>query len=194
MQELLIIRQLYNLKTVYRDIPIQNKYESSAEHSRSAMLLADYFMDKLNVKLDRMKVFELLMYHDLAEIEIGDISLADTEGRKNKKEAEYQAMKKIASTLPPSMGEKYQALYIEFEKRITPEAKFAQAMDKLDSELQCFNTPEEDREKMKKAFIPYSEELLRKQKKQYFTDYPEIDRVSEMIIQFYKENGYLSGV
>ena len=192
MQQLLILRKLYDLKIVYRDIPIQNKYESSAEHSRSAMLLADYFMGKMDLPLNRLKVFELLLYHDLAEIETGDVSLADTtDARKNKQEAERQAMEKIVSTLPPFMGEKYQALYEEFEAKLTPEAKFAHAMDKLDAELQCFNPPEEDREKMKEAFVPYSEELVR-QKGKYYTDYPDVEEASEKIIQFFKENGYLS--
>ncbi|MDR2190988.1 MAG: HD domain-containing protein [Candidatus Peribacteria bacterium] len=192
MQHLLLIRKLYDLKTVYRDIPIQNKYESSAEHSRSAMLLADYFMDKLQLNLDRAKVFELLLYHDLAEIEIGDISLADTEARKNKKKAEYEAMEHIASTLPSFMGEKYKALYEEFEGKETPEARFAQAMDKLDAQLQCFNTPDHELDKMKEAFLPYSEELLRQQQQKHFTDFPEILDFSDKIIQFYKDNGYLS--
>ncbi|MDR0607005.1 MAG: HD domain-containing protein [Candidatus Peribacteria bacterium] len=191
MKDLLTIRTLYNLKTVYRDIPIQNKYESSAEHSRSAMLLADYFMDKLQLELDRAKVFELLLYHDLAEIEIGDISLADTERRKNKKECEYQAMQKIASTLPSFMGEKYKKLYEEFETKSTPEARFAQAMDKLDAQLQCFNTPEEEFDQIKTAFLPYSEELLRQQQQKHFVDFPEVLEFSEKIIQFFIENGYL---
>jgi putative hydrolase of HD superfamily len=192
MENLKHIRALYDLKTVYRDIPIQNKYESSAEHSRSAMLLADYFMDKMHLSLDRLKVFELLLYHDLAEIEIGDISLADTEARKNKKEREKQAMKNIASTLPSFMGEKYKTLFEEFEAKETPEAKFAQAMDKLDAQLQCFNTPEDELDQMKEAFLPYSEELLRQQQQNHFTSYPDILEFSDKIIQFYKENGYLS--
>ena len=105
-------------------------------------------------------MFELLIYHDLAELETGDISSSDIERRKNKKEIEYQAVKKIASELPSFMGKKYKALYEEFELRLTPEAKFAHAMDKLDAQLQCFNAPEADVERMKEAFLPYSEEIL----------------------------------
>lgn len=148
-------------------------------------------MDKMDLDLDRLKVFELLLYHDLAEIETGDVSLADTEKRKSKKEAEYQAMLNIASQLPSFMGEKYQALYEEFEENLTPEAKFANAMDKLDAQLQCFNTPEEDLERMKEAFSPYTYELLRQKQEQYFVDFPEIAESFDEIIQFYKDNGYI---
>ena len=192
MQDIFILRKLYDLKTVNRDIPIQDKYESSAEHSRSAMLLADYFIEKLNLQLDRMKVFELLLYHDLTEIETGDISLADTEARKNKKEITHQAMDKVASELPFFMREKYKALYWEMEDNQTLEAKFANAMDKLDAQLQCFNTPEAEIEQMTQAFLPYTEALVRYQKEKYFMDYSDIAEFSEIIIQSWKDRGYLS--
>ena len=191
MEHLSILRRLYDLKTVYRDIPIQNKYESSAEHSWSTMLLADYFMEKLGLQLDRLKVFELLIYHDLPELETGDISLADTEARKNKKEAERHSMESISATLPPFMREKYRALYEEFVARQTPESKFANAMDKFDAQLQCFNTPEGDVGRMKEAMLPYSEGLLREKRSDYFVDYPEVNEAFEYIIQHFKEMGYL---
>lgn len=72
MDELQRIRKLYKLKSVYRDSSVGNRKESSAEHSWSCLMLADYFIEKMNLKIDRIKVYELLMYHDLVEIEAGD--------------------------------------------------------------------------------------------------------------------------
>ena len=192
MEDLKKIRKLYDLKTIYRDNPIQQRYESSAEHSWSAMLLAEYFMEIMDIEINRVKVFELLLYHDLAEIEIGDISLSDTEARIEKKELEQKAVKRIASTLPISMGTKYLELYNEFENNKTLEARFANAMDKLDANLQCFNASDTELEKIKKAFLPYPEHLIRERKQKYFVEFPEINDVFEKTLQFFRENGYFS--
>jgi putative hydrolase of HD superfamily len=190
MENLKKIRKLYDLKIVYRDNPVQERYESTAEHSRSAMLLADYFMDKMNLPLDRLKVFELLLYHDLAEVEVGDVSLSDVAGRIGKKEREQQAVKHIASTLPPTMGTKYQALYEELEAKETLESRFANAIDKLDADFQCFNTADDDLETMREAFRPYPEHLLRERKQKYFIEFPEVNEAFEKILISHRQQGF----
>jgi putative hydrolase of HD superfamily len=190
MENLKHIRKLYDLKIVYRDNPLQQRYESSAEHSRSAMLLAEYFMETMEIAIDKLKVLELLLYHDLAEIETGDISLSDTQARNGKKEREQQAVKDIASTLPSAMGEKYQTLYEEFEAKETLESRFANAIDKLDADFQCFSTPDNDLEKMREAFRPYPELLLRERKQKYFIEFPEINEAFEKILLSHKQQGF----
>lgn len=61
--------RLFNkLKSVYRFSSVDNRKESTAEHTWSAMILADFFLTKTEIKLDRLKIYELLMYHDVAEI------------------------------------------------------------------------------------------------------------------------------
>lgn len=73
MQTILQIKKLYELKHVLRDNHVRNRIESVAEHSRSALILADYFLSTLQLDVDRLRVYELLMYHDVVEIETGDI-------------------------------------------------------------------------------------------------------------------------
>lgn len=61
---------LYQLKAVYRACDVDDRKESSAEHSWGCMILADYFLSKMKLKLDRTKVMDILLYHDLVEVEL----------------------------------------------------------------------------------------------------------------------------
>jgi len=71
---------LNKLKTVYRFNTAGDRHESSAEHSWGALMLADFYLTKMQsdgiktdktdkVVIDRLKVYELLMYHDVVEID-----------------------------------------------------------------------------------------------------------------------------
>ncbi len=88
MNNLFNIRKFYQLKHVERNAPVGKRKESPAEHSWSCLILADYFLNKMKKKdgeaLDRLKVYELLMYHDVVEIEAGDICISKEEKRKTK--------------------------------------------------------------------------------------------------------------
>jgi putative hydrolases of HD superfamily len=63
------LNKIYELKSVYRFTSVDDRKESVAEHSWSSLILADYFMTTMDIELDKIKVYELIMYHDLAEIE-----------------------------------------------------------------------------------------------------------------------------
>ena len=61
MEDLQKLRKLYHLKNVERANTVKDRKESSAEHSWSCLILADYFLTKMqNHHLDRLKVYELL--------------------------------------------------------------------------------------------------------------------------------------
>lgn len=52
--------------------------ESDAEHVYSMLMLAYFIIEKEKIKdLDTLKVFKMIMFHDLGEIEIGDITPFD---------------------------------------------------------------------------------------------------------------------
>ena len=85
MEEINKLRRLYHLKHVDRFNSVLKRKESSAEHSWSCLILADYFLNLMKDRdIDRLKVYELLLYHDVVEIEAGDIGLLETEKRKDK--------------------------------------------------------------------------------------------------------------
>src|SRR3989338_3585163 len=133
MNQINKMRKLYKLKEVYRYNSVQKRKESSAEHTWSALMLADYCLTRTKNNLNRLKVYELLMYHDIVEIETGDIPIHHEEKRNNKKQEEMKAANKLAQELPEEVGKKLQSLFTEFEENKTPEAKFARAIDKLDA-------------------------------------------------------------
>lgn len=123
---------MYRLKEVYRTCHVLNRRESSAEHSWSSMILADYFLGKMKLKLDRGKVMDILLYHDLVEVEAGDTYVHDKEALKTKGKREKEGLKKLKEKMPKELVKKYAELYGEYKECKTAEAKFANAIDKLD--------------------------------------------------------------
>ena len=182
MDDFMKLRTLYQLKHVKRRTTVEERKESPAEHSWSSLVLADYFLDRTQMKLDKLKVFQLLIYHDVVEIEAGDIPIHYVNRRKDKKETELKAMKKIAGDLPLLMQKKYEELFLEFSDISSPEAGFAQAIDKLDAILQALDN--------KVDWLGWDEKLLRKLHEHRFLPYPEIMQVFEDIVVYVKENGY----
>lgn len=91
---------LEKLKTVERGLNVGNRKESSAEHSWSCMLTADILLDLVNEPLDRLKVFEYLLYHDVVEVYAGDAKFNNPEELRMKQEKEARALEKIASFHP----------------------------------------------------------------------------------------------
>lgn len=176
------LNKMYELKSVYRFTSVGDRKESTAEHSWSSIMLADYFMTTLGIKVDRVKVYELIMYHDLAEIETWDIWANDFEWRKNKKELELKAMKKLSDEIPVVLKDKYIELYNEFEEKATLEAKFANAVEKIDAEIQCIF--------VKKDWEWWDEEMVENIKWIHYKEFPEIYDLCKKMINYCKENKY----
>ena len=147
------LSELEKLKTVERGLNVGNRKESSAEHSWSCMLLADILLDQVEEPLDRQKVMEYLLYHDLVEVYAGDAKFNDPAAMEVKEYKEHQAQLKIQELLPHSL--RYTKIIEEYESRLTPEAKFAKAIDCLDS---CIRNLNDDNATAADGF---TEELIR---------------------------------
>jgi putative hydrolase of HD superfamily len=126
------ILELDKLKAVTRKTRPLNldRYENSAEHSWQiamfALSLAPYAAEP--VDLDR--VIRMLLVHDIGEIDTGDMIFYVEEGREAHKAAERDAATRIFGLLPPAGAEPLLALWREFEDAVTPEARFAHAVDR----------------------------------------------------------------
>lgn len=84
-----------------------------------------------NHEIDISKTMLMCLIHDIVEIDAGDTYAYDNEAQKSKKERESKAKERIYSLLPDDQKEELSALFDEFDKGISPEAKFAHAMDNL---------------------------------------------------------------
>lgn len=180
MKEIEKIKKLYDLKHVLRGIHIHGRKESSAEHSRSALILADYFINVMKLHIDTLKVYELLMYHDVVEIETGDTPINHVEEREKMKKQEMAAMEKIIGEIPDVLKDKFRQLFLEFEAQETLESRFAQAIDKLDADLYAMEHPIDE-------WGEWTEELVRGLKQKYYIEFPEMNDMFEKLIVFYKE-------
>jgi putative hydrolases of HD superfamily len=123
---------IYRLKEIYRSCHVLGRNESSAEHSWGSMILADYFISKMKAKLNRERVMDILLYHDLVEIEAGDTYVHDKEALKTKEKREKAGLAKLKKKMPGILVKRYISLYKEYKACKTDEAKFANAIDKLD--------------------------------------------------------------
>ena len=186
MKELAEIRKLFELKEVYRIIPIGNRKESSAEHSWACLILADYFLEKWKYDLDRQKVMDLLLYHDLVEIEAGDTSWVDEEKIKDKQAKEAKGFEQLQKTIPPELRGKYRALFHEYLEGKTMEAKFAHAVDKIEPSLYIIkNKP------IWKQFN-ITEQQVREKKEPAMKPFPELHAFFNEVIDWLNTEGYFS--
>ena len=100
--------------------------ESDADHSYSLALLVMLFAPK---NLNLLKCMQLALVHDLPEIYCGDIVPGELDLQK-KFNLEAKAMQKVVQDLEcPQLQE----LFMEYELRTTPEARFVWALDRLDN-------------------------------------------------------------
>lgn len=178
------LRYHYKLKSVERFNRVKDRRESSAEHSWSCLVLADYFLSGIKQKLDQEKVMSMLLYHDLVEIEVGDVNLIDEHKRKDKREKELEVAKILSKKMPKEIGEKYLRLFQEFEECKTSEAKFCKAIDALDAELHELDYKED--------WKGWTEEFLRKKKGFLFEEFPEMKALFEESLRFAREEGYFN--
>lgn len=135
------IKTLNLLKKVFRVLNVtKERQESSAEHSwilaMMAWLLTDQLEKEFHIKIDQLKLIKIVLMHDIVEIEVGDISVWNKEGRVNKKKDEQTAAKKLFSMLPEDLKNEFMDLWEEFENSQTLEAKIAKGVDRLCGPIQ----------------------------------------------------------
>jgi len=181
MKEINKFRIFNKLKTVHRINSVGNRAESSAEHSWSALILADFFLSQMKTKINRLKVYELLMYHDVVEIIAGDTPLHPNMEKVAKKEKQGALV--LKKTLPQPLNTKFADLFFEFEERKTIEAKFAKAIDALDAEIHALDH--------KKDWKGFTKEFLIEKKLYLFDEFPELKKAFNTILDFLIENKYL---
>ncbi len=108
-----------------------SRRENDAEHSwhfaMLAMILEEYSAEKINIE----RVLKIALVHDLIEVYAGDTFAYDEKGNEDKHDREMQAAEKLFGILDPVQGAEIRALWDEFEQMETPEARYANAIDRI---------------------------------------------------------------
>jgi putative hydrolase of HD superfamily len=132
-QQLTFLVEVDRLKTVLRQSPLAaaDRQENDAEHSWHLAMLVVVLAEYADEPIDIRRTLELVLLHDLVEIQAGDTPLYDSELGADQADRECVAADVLFALLPPDQAERFRALWDEFEARQTPEARFAKAMDRL---------------------------------------------------------------
>ncbi len=105
--------------------------ENSAEHSWHLAAMAVLLSEYAREELDLARVVKMLLLHDVVEIDAGDTFAYDEAAHADKNERERLAAERIFNLLPDDLAGEVFALWEEFEEGETPEAKYAEALDRF---------------------------------------------------------------
>ncbi len=116
------------------------RQESVAEHTWRMSLMAVLIEPLLTKKVDIARLLKMIIIHDLVEAEAKDVSALDIlrnpEIKIQKIEREKKAIENLRASLIDINGQEIYDLFYEFEDKITYESKVANALDKLEVQLQ----------------------------------------------------------
>lgn len=132
------LKEIEKFKKIEREIFYADvdRQETDAEHAWHLAMFLILFEKDLPQDADLKKMLKLALMHDLVEIYAGDTFAFDKEAKKNQKEREMDAAKKLFSQLPDDLEKEFMDLFIEFEEEKTKEAQIVQSFDKLQPMLQ----------------------------------------------------------
>ncbi|MCH5252516.1 MAG: HD domain-containing protein [Lachnospiraceae bacterium] len=132
-QQMKFIEELDKNKGIERQTYILEgkRKENDAEHMFHLAIMAAVLSEHANEPVDVLKVMTMVLIHDAVEIDAGDTYAYDEAGNATKREREWKAADRIFHILPPDQEEYFRGLWEEFEANETPEARFANSLDKM---------------------------------------------------------------
>jgi putative hydrolase of HD superfamily len=141
-QQIAFIVEIDKMKSIYRQnyITQGSRNETDAEHSWHLAVMAMLLAEHTDVVVDPVRALKMVLVHDLVEIDAGDTYCYDQQGLLDKEEREEKAAERLFGMLPPDQADEFTTLWQEFEARATPEARFADAIDRLQPLLLQYHT------------------------------------------------------
>lgn len=141
-QQIAFVVEIDKMKSIYRQSYITpgDRNETDAEHSWHLAVMALLLAEHTDVVVDPIRALKMVLIHDLVEIDAGDTYCYDQQGLLDKAEREDKAAERLFGMLPPDQAAEFTALWQEFETRVTPEARFADALDRLQPLLLQYHT------------------------------------------------------
>ena len=125
--------EMDKMKNIYRQTRVlhEDRAENDAEHAWHLAMLALVLSEYSNEPVDLKKVLATVLIHDVVEIDAGDTYAYDEAGNATKAEREQKAADRLFGLLPEDQAGEMRQLWDEFEANETPEAKFANALDRV---------------------------------------------------------------
>ena len=125
--------EIDSLKSVLRrnSVTDGSRRENSGEHSWHLALMAIVLAPHAGVPVDVGRVVEMLLVHDLVEIDAGDTFVYDAAAREQQADIERRAADRLFALIPGDEGTRLRSTWDEFEAALTPEARFAHSVDRI---------------------------------------------------------------
>lgn len=138
--QLTFLLEIDRLKRILRRTSLVggDRRENSAEHSWHLAVMALVLAEYANEPVDLLHTLKLLLVHDIVEIDAGDTFAYDVQANLDKEAREQAAAERIFGLLPAEQCEEFRSLWEEFDARQTPEARFANALDRMMPSLQNY--------------------------------------------------------
>ena len=120
-------------KNVFRRTHItgMHRLENDAEHAWHMAMMVYLLKEYAPDEFDTAKAMMMALIHDVVEIDAGDTYAYDDASLATQKDREEAAAERIFALLPEDQATEMRSLFDEFEAGVTPEARFARAMDNL---------------------------------------------------------------
>lgn len=189
LEETRKIQYLYGLKTEIRYAYERHEdvhTESVAEHVYAMHVLASYFLplEDSDKKLDWQKVYEMITFHDIDEVETGDmIGYLKTDAIRA---SEAAAAMRVIKRSPEVIKQHIQAVLEEYEALTTSEALFVKAIDRCEPIFHLFNEEGKKIFERNKTTREQSEGL----KRPYVQNLPYLKRFFEVTGEAMEKDGY----
>ena len=137
-QQLAFLVEIDRLKEVLRRTALssRSRTENSAEHSWHVAMMAVVLAEHAPDGTDVSHAIRMLLVHDIVEVDAGDTFCYDAAAHHDKSAREQAAADRVFGLLPPDLHSTLRALWDEFEAGRTPEARFANALDRFAGLLQ----------------------------------------------------------
>jgi len=140
-QQLEFLHELDRLKSVYRASRLtqEERFENSAEHSWHIAMYAMVLSQHANEGVDRWRVVQMLLIHDIVEIDTEDQPLHGPQDP-DREAKEQAAAERLFGLLPRDQAIAMQRLWEEFERGDSADALFARAIDRVQPIIQNSKT------------------------------------------------------
>lgn len=177
---------LEQFKQIERVIPSfvgSKRFENDAEHSYELAMFAWYIIDTRKLKLDKMKVFQYALAHDIVEVHAGDTWFYSTDKKEieGKISREKRSAKKLKNDFS-DFSDMHKTIEA-YEERKDKESQFVYALDKIHPIIKIYRDGGSIWKKKKVSL-----EMLVENKTQKVAISPEVKILFDDLVRILKKN------